>query len=152
MPQRALYGERSHAAQTAQRSLDHELAELLEPAYVAGCFLPRNDPVDDFHRPRRADAAGSAFAAGFDGAELHGIARHPRHVHGVVECDYAAVAEQRAYGAERLVVHERIELRGRNVSPERPADLHRAQRAPGSRAAAVSLEQLAQRQAEGALD
>ena len=91
---------------------------------------------------RRADAAGRALAARLDGAELHRVARHARHVDRVVEDDDAAVAEQRADAGERLVVERRVELRLGQVGAERSADLHGANRPARRAAAAVVVEQL----------
>ena len=70
----------------------------------------------------------------------------------VVEGDDAAVAEQGADARERLVLERRVELRGGQVGAERAADLDGADRPAARRAAAVVVEQLAQRQAESALD
>ncbi len=53
---------------------------------------------------------------------------------------------------ERLIVDRRIQLRYRNVGTERAAHLCRAHRSTTRRAAAVILDQLAQRDAKSALD
>ena len=59
-----------------------------------------DDPVDDLDAARRADAAGRAFAAGFDGAEFHREARLLGHVDGIVEHHEAAMADHRLLAAK----------------------------------------------------
>jgi hypothetical protein len=108
--------------------------------------------VDDFDAARRADAAGRAFGAGFDGAEFHRVACLPGQIHRVVEGDDAAVAEPGADGGEGFVVEQCVELRFRQIGAQRPADLHRAQRPARARAAAEIVEQFAQAEAEGHFD
>jgi hypothetical protein len=60
----------------------------------------RDDLVDHLDAARRADAAGRALAAAFDGAEFHGEARLLRHVDGVVEHHDAAMADQAVMAAK----------------------------------------------------
>ncbi len=74
------------------------------------------------------------------------------HVNGVVEDDNPAVAHHRAGGGERFVIHRQIELLGRQVRTERPTDLDGPHRPPGTRAAAVPLDEIAQGNAKGGLD
>ena len=85
----------------------------------------------DFDAAHRADAAGRAFPARFDDAELHCEARLLCHVDSIVEHNRAAVAYHGVLFDERLIVHLGIELRIRKVCAERTAELHRPQRAPG---------------------
>ncbi len=59
-----------------------------------------------------AEAAGRAFAAALDGAELHGEARHLGHVDRVVEDDNAAMADEPVLRRESLVVEGRVEKAG----------------------------------------
>ena len=59
---------------------------------------------------------------------------------------------QRADLGERLVIERRVELRFRQVRPERSADLHRANRPARGAAAAIVIENLAHRHAECLLD
>ena len=72
-----------------------------------GAIFAGHDLVDQLDAARRADAAGRALAAGFDGAELHGEAGLLGHVHGVVEHHDAAMADQPVGGGEGLVVERR---------------------------------------------
>ena len=62
------------------------------------------------------------------------------------------MAEQRADAGERFVVDRGIELRRRDVSAQRAAHLHRADRPARRAATAVIVQQLAQAEAKGALD
>src|SRR5210317_767419 len=68
-------GKRRHATHRAQGSVDHRIAELVEQMNILFAVLVRDDAVDYFHTPHRADAAGRAFAAGLDRAELHSETR-----------------------------------------------------------------------------
>ncbi len=148
MVERREHGERRHAAQRAQRATEHRVAQVAQQHLVGRAILSRHHAVDHLHATRGADAAGRALATGFDGAELHRIARHVCHVDGVVEYHDAAVADHRALGGEGLVVERHVELRCRDVGAERAADLHRADGAAARRAAADVVEHLAQREAE----
>ena len=100
-------------------------------ARFASRVLAGDDAVDHLDAAHRADPAGRALAAGFDGAELEGEAGLRRHVDGVVEHDDAAMADQPVGGGEGLVVERRVEQRGREIGAERPADLHGAHRPAG---------------------
>src|SRR6185312_10698791 len=142
MLQRALDRERRHPAKTAQGALQHRLTQVLEQLHVPLALHPAQDAVDDFHSTGRAYAARRALATGLDRAELHRITGHPRHIDGIVENDEAAVAQQSADSGERLVVDGRIELGGRNVGPERSADLNRSNRPAAGRAPAVVIKNL----------
>ena len=86
------------------------------------------------------------------GAELEREFGLLRHVDRVVEHDHAAMADHAAVLDELLVVERHVEQARRPVGAERAADLHRADRPAGGGAAAEALDQLAQGQAEGALD
>ena len=128
----------SHRSSSSTR-----LAETSCPAMIRSMVsTPRVDPTrQGVHLPQ--DSIG---------AELHREARHPRHVDGVVEHHDAAVTEHRAGLGERLVVHGDVEAGRGHVGAERSADLRRADRTPGQRAAAVVLDELTQADAEGQLD
>ncbi len=128
------------------------LAEVLDQREVGGAALTADDLVDGLDAARRADAAGRALAAGFDGAELHGEARLARHVDRVVEHDDAAMADQPVARREGLVVERRVEQRAREIGAQRAADLHRPHRPAAVRAAADLVDQLAQGDAERRLE
>ncbi len=96
-------------------------------------FLPCGNLVDDFDAARGTDPARRAFAAGFDGAELHRKARLRGHVDAVVKDDDAAVADQPVARRERLVIERRVEQCARKIgarAARRPAPPHRAARCP----------------------
>ena len=114
--------------------------------------LAGDDLVDGLDAAGRADPAGRALAAAFLGAEFHGEARLARHVDAVVEDDDPAMAEHAAGGGHRLVVERRIEERLGKIGAERAADLDRADRPAGARAAAEAFDELAHRRAEGEFD
>ena len=80
MVQRAHHRIGREAAERAQRAELHRVAEVVEHR---DCFRARSPAMIlsiILDAARRADAAGRALAAGFDGAELHGEARLLRHV------------------------------------------------------------------------
>src|SRR4029077_7093330 len=149
--QRTLHREGRHATQPAQGTLHHRVAQLLEEPHIALPVLAGEDAVDDLDPARRADPAGGALAAGLDRAELHCIARHPRHVYRIVEYHDTAMPQKGPHPGERLVVHRGVEVSRRDIGPERSADLDRADAPPRSGAGAVVIKELAQREAEGAL-
>src|SRR5688572_13629139 len=126
----ALHGEGGHAPEAAQGRIQHRIAELLDQHELAFTVLPAADGSQGLRPADRADPAGRALAAGFDCAEFHRVTRHLQHVHGVVECDDAAVPEQGADRGKGFVFERRVELRGGQVGAERPADLYRADGAP----------------------
>src|SRR5258705_3957684 len=96
--ERALHGKWCHAAETAERALQHRIAQLFQQFNVPLTVDALDDPVDHFDAARRTDPARCALAAGLMGTELHRKTRHVRHVDGVVKNDDAAVAEQRTDG------------------------------------------------------
>src|SRR3984885_9056488 len=62
---------------------------------------------------QRADPAGRALAAGFDGAEFHGKTRLFQHVDGVVEHHDAGMTDQTVARGKGLIIERRIEQRTR---------------------------------------
>ena len=108
--------------------------------------------VDGLDAAGRADPAGRAFAAGFDGAEFHRKARLLGHVDGIVEHHDAAMADQAVARGEGLIVERRVEQRARKIGAERTADLDRAHRAAAEGAAADLVDEFAERDAEGDLE
>src|SRR5579884_4383197 len=71
-------GERAHdrigreAAERAQRTKLHGVAEVLEERQVAGAILAAHDAFDRLDTAGCADAAWRTLAAGFECAEFHG--------------------------------------------------------------------------------
>src|SRR5882757_1831587 len=152
MLDRTLDRERRHAAEPAQRPLEHGVTEIFQQRQVALAFNAAQDFIDDFDATGRADPARRAFATGLHSAELHRITSHPRHVDGVVKHYDTSMTQQRADGRERLIVDQHIELRSRNESPQRAANLDRADRPAGRRAATVVVQQLSKAHTECPLD
>ena len=140
------------AAQRAERAELHRVAEVGHQREVLLRLDAAGDLVDRLDAARRADAAGRALAAAFDGAEFHGEARLLQHVGGVVEHHDAGMADQPVLGGEGFVVERRVEQRAREIGAERPADLHRLDRPAGRGAAADLVDDLAKRQAERRLE
>ncbi len=83
---------------------------------------------------------------------MEGEAGLPGKVDGVVEHHDAAMADHAAEFGELLVVEGGVEQAGRPVGAQGAADLHRPHRPAAGGAAAEIHDQLAQGQAEGALD
>ena len=135
------------ASRTASSRTDPSSSDDVPVALDAGA-----DAVDHFDAARRADPARRALAAGFDRAELHRVARlfEPcRPCRRTRRCRRGRPSRRppRTPRSRR-----RVELRFGHVRAERPADLDRADRAAGAGAAAVVVQQLAQRHAERLLD
>ncbi len=103
----------------------------------------RGDLVSRFDTTRRADAAGRALAAGFDGAEFHGETGLLQHVGGIVKDGDAGMADQAVLGGEGLVVERRIEQCAREIGAERTADLYGLDRPSGCCAATDLIDDLA---------
>ena len=103
------------------------------------------DAVDNFHTTRGANPARRTFATRLDRAELHRIARQPRHIGAVVVHHDATVANHRTHGGIGFIVQRQVPLRLGHVGTQRPAHLHCLDRAPGCRATPVVDQQFAQR-------
>src|SRR5208282_39829 len=152
MIERAENGQGRQPAERAERAVRHHLTKIAQKFDVLLAVPTGDDLVDRFDAADRADAAGGAFAAAFLRAKMKGEARLARHVDRVVEDDDPAVAEHALGGQHRFVVERRVEQALGEIRAERPADLDCADRAAGSRPAAITLDELADRRAEGELD
>ncbi len=75
-------------------------------------------------------------------------ARHLRHIHGVVEHDDTTMAQRGTDRTERLVIQRRIELRLGKKAPSGPPTCTARIGRPDGGAAAVVVQQFAQRQTE----
>ncbi len=93
----AQYRVRRHAAQSAERTCKHCVAQILEQRGAGRGLrgvlrLSRSDnAVHHFHSSYGPDPARRALPARLDGAELHRVSSHHRHVDGIVEDDDSAV-------------------------------------------------------------
>src|SRR4051794_15039006 len=148
----AEHGVGREAAERAERAEFHGVAEVFDECEVFAHALALDDLLDGLDAAGRADPARRALAAGFDGAEFHGETRLLAHVDAVVEHDDTAVADQAVARGEGLVVERRVEQRAREVGAQGASDLYRADRAARERAAAVVVDELAERHAEGRLE
>ena len=110
------------------------------------------DPVDQLRAANRANAARRALAAAFRRAEFKRETRHCAHVGVLIEHADPTVTDQRVSACIGFIVKRQIELAGRNIGSQWPADLHRLHRAARCRAAADRVYQLAQRDAESRLE
>src|SRR3984957_1077066 len=146
---RAHHGVGRETAEGAERAEFHGVAEILDDGEVLLDAFAGANLVDGFDAPGRADPARGTFAAGFNGAKLHRKPRLLGHIDGVVEHHDAAMADQAVARGKGLIVERRIEQRAREVSPERAADLHRADGAAGKGATANLVDEFAERDAEG---
>ncbi len=136
MRERAHHWIWGETPQSAKRSKLHRVAQVFQDHEIGLAVLSRHDLVDQFHAAGRADPAGRALAARFDGAEFHGETGLFGHVHAVVEHHDAAMADQAVGRGEGLIVERRLEQIAREIGAEWAADLDRAHRAPGAGAAA----------------
>src|SRR5260221_7573580 len=140
------------ATQCAERAEFHCRAEVLDEREVRIDLLAAHDAVDHLGPACRPDPAGRAFAARFDGAELHREARLASHVDGVVEDDDATMTDEPVARGEGFVVERRVEESAREIGAERPADLDRAHGPAARRAAADLVDELAESEAERRLE
>ena len=128
MANRALHGKRNQSAESAERTIRHHFAKIVEQFQILRAILIGDDLIDYLDAARGPDAAGRALAAAFDGAKFHGEARLMREIDRIVENDHAAVAEHALLFSEGFVIERRIEERFRKIGAERPAHLHGSQR------------------------
>ena len=122
---------------------------------LAACesaVVSESDAVDDFDPTRCTYATGRALAARLLRAELHCETSLVGHVDSVVEHHNTTVADHRFCFCEGLVVHRQVETRGGQVGAEGSAYLHRVYGAAGASAAAVPVDEIAERYAERGLD
>jgi hypothetical protein len=71
MFERAAHGKRCQAAEPAQRSILHRVAEFIEQRQIGGGGTARReDPVHELDAPGGTNPARRALAAGFDRAEF----------------------------------------------------------------------------------
>src|SRR5262249_9631229 len=84
MAERAQDRQRGQPAQRAERGVGHGRAEVFQKLDIGHRVAAGDDLVDHLDPAGRADAAGGAFAAGFDGAERHGEAGLAGEVDAVV--------------------------------------------------------------------
>src|SRR5580704_3495869 len=149
MFQRAHDGVGGEAAERAERTEFHGVAEVFDHGSVVADPFAANDLVERLDAAGRSDPARRALAAGLDGAELHRKTRLFGHVDAVVEHDHAAMADQPVAARERFIVERRIEQFARKIGAKRTTDLHRAHRAARERAAADVIDEFAECDAEG---
>ena len=153
MLERAQHRERRHAAQRAQRAVQHRVAQVAQQRDR----LPRGSrPPRCGRSPRRRASSRCGRACTCRRTRWR---RTPSR--SAPCCAMSTVSSNATMppwptiapiGGEGFVVERRVELRLGKVGAERPADLHRADRPAGGRAAAEVVQQLAQRDAEGLLD
>ena len=121
------------AAQRAERAEFQRLAEVGDQGEVGLGPLAADDLVHGLGAAHRADAAGRALAAGFDGAEFQREARLVRHVDRVVEHHDAAMADQPVAAPRRP--RSRTACRTARAGNRRRAARRPARRAPAGRSA-----------------
>src|SRR5665213_3390761 len=152
MFERAHHRQRSQTAERAKRTCGHRVAKIAQQFYIIRAIAILDDAIDNLNSASRSDATGRAFAARFQRAEFHRIARHLSEVSGIVEDHDAAMTQETASACHRLVINRKVEHRVWKVSAERTTHLHRSQRTTTRRAAAQVFNQFTQRQAEGQLE
>lgn len=119
----AHYRYGSKTAHGAQRSGFHGFTQVLEDDVLGVAFLGvcgADDPVDHFHAADGADAAGSAFAAGFHGTELHGETGLFGHIDGIVKYYHPAMTQHTAGFGKFLVIQRRVHEGFREVGTQGP--------------------------------
>jgi hypothetical protein len=84
----------------AQSEPNFMVWQIFQHSDVRRASLARPDLVNGFDAARRTDTTWRAFAAGFDGTELHRKPRLLCHVHCVVEDHDAAVTDQPSFAVK----------------------------------------------------
>src|SRR4051812_19039857 len=150
--QRAEHGVGREAAECAERAEFHGVAEVFDEREVFADAFAVDDLLDGLDAAGRADPAGCALAAGFDGAEFHRETGLPPHIDAVVEHDDAAMTDQAVARGKGLVVERGVEQRAGEVGAQGAADLHRADRTAREGAPTDVVDELAERDAERGLE
>ena len=140
------------SAESTERTEFHGVAKIFQHSDVRRASLARPDLVNGFDAARRTDTTWRAFAAGFDGTELHRKPRLLCHVHCVVEDHDAAVTDQAILRGEGFIIERRVEQRAREIGAERATDLNSADGTAGKRATSNVVDQFAECDAEGYLE
>src|SRR5208337_3156776 len=139
-------------AQSAERAVGHDLAEIAQEFDILLALVSRHDFVDRLDAAGRAESARRALAAAFPGAEGEGETGLPGQVDGVVEDHDPAVSEHPLHSGHRLVFQRRVEQLLREVRAQRAADLNRSDRPARAGPAAEALDKLTDRGPERELD
>src|SRR5258706_455922 len=95
---------RRHEPNASKESVAHGFAKVPHNVDILHHPLAAHDLFDGFGPSLGADAAGRAFAAGLDGAEMEGKTGLFGEVDTVVEHHDAAMSHHAALGGEGLVV------------------------------------------------
>src|SRR5690348_1581026 len=93
MPQRAQYRQRRQAAERAQRSVGHRIAEIAQQRERGRALAAARDSIEHLGAARRSNPARRAFAARLERAEFERPACLLREVYRVVEDHDSAVAD-----------------------------------------------------------
>src|ERR1035437_247043 len=136
------------ASEGAERTVQQQLAEIVEHFEVFRTVLIGYDFVDYLDPASGSDPARGAFAAALDGAEFHGEAGLTGEIDRVVENNDAAVSEKAFMRGEGFVVERGIEKGCGEISAQRSAYLHGAEWASGSGSAAEIVDRFTQCEAE----
>ena len=137
---------------TAERAAAHVHADALHQLHVAAAPLPVRDALQYLKDVAHAEPAREALAARLHLVERHKRARQVDDRTLLVADDETAGAEHRARRDHRVEVEHHVELLRREHAAERPAGLQELQRLAVRFAAAHSLDDVADRQAERHLD
>src|SRR5258708_92645 len=95
-------------AKGTERAIAHGFAKVPHDVDILHHTLATHDLIHGFGATLGADAAGRAFAAGFDGAEMEGKTRLLGEVYRIVEHDDAAMAHHAALGGKDLIVEGHV--------------------------------------------
>ena len=138
-------------AERAQRLPEHAVADLIQEIEVRALAAALLELRQDLHQPAGADAARRALAARLVHVELLRSERELHHAAAVVDDDDRRRAEERARRLDRVVVHRRVDLGGRQHRNRRASGDDRLQLAAPGDAAGDVVDQLAQRRSQRAL-
>ena len=138
-------------SERAERLAEHAVAHVVEKREVADARPPVLELRQELDEPARPDATRRALPARLVHVELRGPQRELHHAAAVVDDDDRRGAEERPGRPDRVVVHRRVDLRGRQHRNGRAAGNHRLELATARDTACDVVDQLAQRHSELAL-
>ena len=151
VPDGAPHGHRGEAAHGAQRPLGHDLAQVVEQLEVALDVAAGDDRGRCVSTPRTAPIRQGVHLPHDSTAQNSKAKRAIRAMSTVssktTTPPWPSIA---SVSAKLLVVHRQVEAVRRQVRAQRTTDLDRPDRPAGARAAAVALDQLAERDARTA--
>src|SRR5262245_34246094 len=87
VPHRTQHRIGNQTAEAAQRTIQHDVTEVMQQLNIRLAIAILNDLIDHFNSSRRSDPARSTLATRFIRAEFHRETGHLCHIDLIVESD-----------------------------------------------------------------